>query len=1013
MQKTTFDAREKRELLSKGFSPDEIKQLEIQRDPSLWAEYYLNDPEKPRVPLKLRDYQKQMISYQGRKKVYRCGRRIGKSVSLAIEALWLAFVNEGIRILICTPYKQQTANLWKDGFNKLIKGNILLESSISKSLQNPYLIEFKNGARILGLTAGSSTGNKGASIRGQNADVLILDEVDYMGEEAIQTIQAISATSRKTRVIISSTPTGKREYFYEACFRPGTKIMTSLGYKNIENFNISDEILGMSGFSENVTKTYINEYNDDLIKCSLKGLYKKLESTKKHPILSIKKRVGYYTPEWIEAVDLKVDDYIGITLPKYKHKNLPFIDDNDYTTDKRILKNSKNTIKNLIIGGYNDIRDSRKISSLINANNEITRINSNDELQKDFMELLGYYLAEGNLIKDKVNNPVGLNLTFKLNEPIVNRTYDIFKLLWPEKTLKRSIKKINSSEHIQFYSSEIALIFKNYIGEYSDTKKIHVDLLGNKYISKLINAYGKGDGHINKNECQSYTTVSEELADQIWRYLLSNGLRASIYKKDAIEEHKESYTVYIPKKQKSKNFIWYNKMPFIKIESIQFEKYEGKVYNLETNRTHTYSVNGFAVHNCTNKNLGFQEFHFSACMSPEWLSIDECRKKGLPLHESQEYLFRNTVPEAEYKHEYEAEFGEETQGVFKHRYIDSSLITYDPKIEQVDAKGMCWYCGDDQVDGNFYSMGVDWNGTKVGTQIVITEYCLTPTTIRYISENADGGVSSESIVVIKKYRMFYRESVSLEKMTQLESISRIIELTKRFRINHIYVDAGFGTTNIEELQLYGKKHPESEMHRKLVAIDFASKVTVFDPYSKEEVQKAMKPFSVNNAVTCLERNELILPDSEDEKVKLVGQMREYRIERISPLGTPRYTEDNDHILDAFNLSLLAFQMEYSELIRLTHTNEVAISKRPSLLLPGLAQVEDRTATITESKLSSLTTTKREPMLGADRYHSDSRGKHMDYEDLFKNSPPTQSPFFQGGPAKTGWGKVNAPSRSMF
>ena len=633
MQNTgVFDAREKRDLLSKGFSTDEIKQLEIQRDPALWAETYLTDPERPRQPLKLRSYQKEMVSYQGKKKVYRCGRRIGKSVSLAVEALWLAFVNEGIRILICTPYKQQTANLWKDGFNKLIRGNQLLEASISKSLQNPYLIEFKNGARILGLTAGSSTGNKGASIRGQNADVLILDEVDYMGEDAIQTIQAISATSRKTRIIISSTPTGKREYFYEAC---------------------------------------------------------------------------------------------------------------------------------------------------------------------------------------------------------------------------------------------------------------------------------------------------------------------------------------------------------------------------------------------TNKNLGFKEFHYSASMSPEWMSIDEARKRGLPLHESQEYLFRNTVPESEYKHEYEAEFGEETQGVFKHKYIDSSLITYDPKIEQVDANGLRWYCGDDQIDGNFYAMGVDWNGTKVGTQIVITEYCLVPTKIRYIADNVDGGISAETIVVTKKYRLFYREAVSIENMTQLESISRIIELTQRFKIHHIYVDAGFGTTNIEELQLYGKKHPESEMHLKLVSIDFASKLSVYDPYSKEEIEKAMKPFCVNNAVTCLERNELILPDSEDEKVKLVGQMREYRIEKISPLGTPRYSEDNDHILDAFNLSLLAFQMEYSELIRLAHTNEVAISKTPNLLVPGLASVEDRNAQITESKLSMLASTKREPMLGADRYHSDSRGKHMDYEDLFKNSPPTQSPFFQGGPAKTGWGKINAPSRSMF
>ena len=636
MKTGVFDAKEKRDLLSKGFTQDEIKQLEIQRDPSLWAETYLIDPEHPRQTLKLRPYQKAMISYQGRKKVYRCGRRIGKSISLCVEALWLCFVNEGLRVLICTPYKTQTSNLWKDGFNKLIKGNQLLEQSISKMGQNPYLIEFKNGSRILGLTAGSSTGNKGASIRGQNADVLILDEVDYMGDEAIQTIQAIAATSRSTRLIISSTPSGKREYFYDSC---------------------------------------------------------------------------------------------------------------------------------------------------------------------------------------------------------------------------------------------------------------------------------------------------------------------------------------------------------------------------------------------TNKNLGFQEFYHPSSDSPAWLSIADARKQNIPLHESQEYLFRNTVPESEYKHEYEAEFGEENQGVFKHKYIDSSLITYDPKYEQTDSNGLSWFCGSEQKEGNYYSMGVDWNGTKVGTQIVITEYCLKPTSINYITEDINGKVSREHMTVEHKYRVFYRESVSIEEMTQLYSIHRIIELTQKYRIDHIYVDAGFGTTNIEELKLYGQKHPDSDMNRKLVAIDFASKITVYDPFSKEEVEKSMKPFSVNNAVTCLERNELILPDSEDEKVKLVGQMREYRIEKVSPLGTPRYSEDNDHILDAFMLSLLAFQLEYSELVKLKHTNEIASSKRPTLLMKGLTRVEDRVTGIEKPDLlKSLGVRKRSEKLEADRYHSDSRGGHMDYEDLYKEKDPKadrNTPFRSSPIQKTGWASFNVPKRSNF
>lgn len=560
---------------------------------------------------------------------HNCGRRIGKSITLAIEAFYLAFINEGMRILICTPYKAQTASLWKDGFVKLMKSNPLLEASISKSLQNPYTIEFKNGSRILGLTAGSSTGNKGASIRGQSSDVLILDEVDYMGEDAIKSIQAIASTNRNTRVIISSTPTGKREYFYNACM---------------------------------------------------------------------------------------------------------------------------------------------------------------------------------------------------------------------------------------------------------------------------------------------------------------------------------------------------------------------------------------------SKDLGFKEFHFPSSASPEWLSIEDCKKQGLPLHESQEYLFRNTVSEAEYEHEYNANFSEETLGVYKHKYIDRAIVTYDPSLEEVDSKGMRWFCGDQQVPGNLYSIGVDWNGTKVGTQIVITEYCVVPTTIRTVADDGETIITS---TVVKKYRMFYRESVSLENMTQLESISRIIALNNRFRIDHIYVDNGYGSTNIEELRLYGVNNPESGIKDKLVAIDFGSKLTVFDPYTKQEIQKTMKPFSVNNSIICLERDELILPDTEDEKVRLVGQMREYRVISISPTGNPRYTEDNDHILDAFNLSLLAFTMQYSEFIRLKHTNDVAISKNPSMLLPGLASVEDRTGSITESPLASLVTSKRAPALGADKYHSDSRGSHMDYDEMFKNAKPTQSPYFNGAPSRSGWGKVSAPSRSMF
>jgi replicative DNA helicase len=216
-QRKQLSAAEKRDLLKEGLTPDEIKHLEIQLDPVIWAETFLRDPERPSKPLKVRFYQKEMLRCEARKKVYRCGRRIGKSIVLCIEMLWKAFCNEGKRILVCAPYKNQVQLLWKDGFNKLIRGNKFIEASISNMTQNPFAIYFKNGSRISGLTAGSKTGNKGTSIRGQNADDLYLDEVDYMGDEAIHSIMAIIATKEFGRFIISSTPTGRREFFYDAC----------------------------------------------------------------------------------------------------------------------------------------------------------------------------------------------------------------------------------------------------------------------------------------------------------------------------------------------------------------------------------------------------------------------------------------------------------------------------------------------------------------------------------------------------------------------------------------------------------------------------------------------------------------------------------------------------------------------------------------------------------------------------------------------------------------------------
>ena len=90
---------------------------------------------------------------------------------------------------------------------------------------NPFIIEFTGNSSIRGFTTGASSGSGGASIRGQRADHIYMDEVDYMHESDFDTITTIAAERPDIGIYMSSTPTGQRGRFYDACMNK------NMGYK--------------------------------------------------------------------------------------------------------------------------------------------------------------------------------------------------------------------------------------------------------------------------------------------------------------------------------------------------------------------------------------------------------------------------------------------------------------------------------------------------------------------------------------------------------------------------------------------------------------------------------------------------------------------------------------------------------------------------------------------------------------------------------------------------------------
>lgn len=199
-------------------SEEEKDALIINTDPVTFASKMFN--------WKPRSHQEIALRCQSKKKVFRFGRRSGKSDALAIEILFHAFTRireyfdedikekvTGIKILVCCPFDSQVTAIF-NRILELLNGNPSLKKEF-RYKQSPYhQIRLDNGAIISGFTTGS---NGASAVRGQDAHVIVLDEVDYMTEKDFTTILPIAQSHSDCLIRAASTPSGLRSKFYEWC----------------------------------------------------------------------------------------------------------------------------------------------------------------------------------------------------------------------------------------------------------------------------------------------------------------------------------------------------------------------------------------------------------------------------------------------------------------------------------------------------------------------------------------------------------------------------------------------------------------------------------------------------------------------------------------------------------------------------------------------------------------------------------------------------------------------------
>ena len=202
-----------------------------------------------------RPYQATMLRCSAKRKVFRIGRQAGKTETLVVAMLYALFTKpgipegEGFKIILITPYQAQI-DLIFTRMMQLVRSSPVTANSLRRNVKAPiYTVELHNESIIRGFTAGTKSGGNAEAVRGQHGHMLVFDEADYLSSGDMDAALSIITNYPNATVWMSSTPSGKRERFYQTC---NSKIFKEYHYASQVNPMWNEELEAL--FREQLTE---------------------------------------------------------------------------------------------------------------------------------------------------------------------------------------------------------------------------------------------------------------------------------------------------------------------------------------------------------------------------------------------------------------------------------------------------------------------------------------------------------------------------------------------------------------------------------------------------------------------------------------------------------------------------------------------------------------------------------------------------------------------------------------
>lgn len=242
---------------------------------------------KLKSKIELDRWQQEVLDTKGNLAI-RSGRQTGKSTVISVLASEFAVKNKQKIVMVIAASERQAYLLYEKIYDYILK---YYKSYIKsgKQYQTKTKLELKNNTRIYCLP----TGLDGRTIRGYTVDLLIADEAAFIPRAVFDALTpAISTRYRLgARIILSSTPFGRDNYFYE-CFQNNsftTFHVSSEECPRIDKDFLAQEKLRMSKMS--YAQEYLGEFASEQMQVFPDKLIRARQTLKRE---KINKDANYY-----------------------------------------------------------------------------------------------------------------------------------------------------------------------------------------------------------------------------------------------------------------------------------------------------------------------------------------------------------------------------------------------------------------------------------------------------------------------------------------------------------------------------------------------------------------------------------------------------------------------------------------------------------------------------------------------------------------------------------------------